>query len=536
MSQLSDIQQETLNLLRIFDGFCREHQISYFIAGGTLLGAVRHRGFIPWDDDADVVMPRSEYEKFRRQLAQHPVHGCFFIAGDEEPGNPHTHSRFCTRESNFFAREMPLAELNRSLGIDVFILDGAPDCFIKRMIHHWMTFFYLHAALLFANGSSGRRMFGKFLLMLMLKPFFSLEKLKSKSRDWTCRYSDKPTRYLVCPGGRYGYKKELFPREMFASFIELEFEDIKLPAPENFKEYLTGHYGQDHLQIPDPIPVVEKHYIRNEEHHTADFSLVIATIGRTLELKRFLEHLDDCRLQIQLIVVDQNPDDRLQEILAPFSDKFALLHLKSAPVGVSAARNLALPYITGRYVAFPDDDCVYPPGLLGDIREFFRRYPAVDGVLGKSIPLDKTSSRTTGKITPVTRNNLFFHGETFVQFFQYRSIRETGEFSLLYNPGGSGFQGGEDSEYLIRALQKKLVLYRNPAWQIRHPQNKNLADALIKAEKYGTARMALLEQYHYPLSVKLLHVLWPLRKIFSSPKFACRLSLSRLKAINIKLP
>ena len=105
------------------------------------------------------------------------------------------------------------------------------------------------------------------------------------------------------------------------------------------------------------------------------FSLILATSGRTAELHRFFSALEaagdgDC----ECIVVDQNPDDRLAPVLAAWSDRVSIRHLRSSP-GLSHARNVGLAVATGEVLAFPDDDCWYSPDLLREVRSFFVANP-----------------------------------------------------------------------------------------------------------------------------------------------------------------
>ena len=94
------------------------------------------------------------------------------------------------------------------------------------------------------------------------------------------------------------------------------------------------------------------------------FSLLLATVGRTAELERFLSSLDaQTYRNFDLIVVDQNPDERLAALVQSYAGRFPVLCVKSTP-GLSRARNAGLRYVSGDVIAFPDDDCWYPPDLL----------------------------------------------------------------------------------------------------------------------------------------------------------------------------
>lgn len=105
---------------------------------------------------------------------------------------------------------------------------------------------------------------------------------------------------------------------------------------------------------------------------TPEFSLIVTTKDRTRELADLLQSLDRQRFRsFELIVSDQNADDRLLPVLAPFRQQFPLRHIRSAG-GASRGRNAGLPLATGRYVGFPDDDCWYPPDLLAIVSRVFR--------------------------------------------------------------------------------------------------------------------------------------------------------------------
>src|SRR5215218_759571 len=113
------------------------------------------------------------------------------------------------------------------------------------------------------------------------------------------------------------------------------------------------------------------------------FSLVLATVGRTDELRRFLAHLDtQTHREFELVVVDQNKDERLKPILEPYRGKFPILHLPSEQ-GLSRARNVGIEHARGDVIGFPDDDCWYPPDLLAYIATFLERHPEVGGINGR---------------------------------------------------------------------------------------------------------------------------------------------------------
>ncbi len=531
MDGVAEIQKRYERLIGRFDTFCRDNGIEYFISGGTLLGAVRHSGFIPWDDDADVMMTRREYEKFRRIAEAAPPDGTFFISGENEAGNPHLHGRFCDTAEDVFALELPFAPIDRHLGIDVFILDGAPEGRFRQTLHRFCNYFYLHLALLLSGGASAKGRMLKKILKPLLGCFWDLPAAKRACRKNAVRYSGCETELLVCLGGRYGYRKELFPATMFQRSIELKFGALTLPAPAGYQEYLAGHYGKNYLAVPEPPPQEEPHYAWKEKRRSEfDFSLVTGTFGRTQELVRFLASVreaPECRIEI--IIADQNPDDRLAAVIAQYSGKCAIRHLKLPKPGLSAARNAALKVVRGRYIAFPDDDCIYTPGVLGRAMERFQQYPEADILLGNSISAGGTPGKTRLHPGGVGRNGLFVHGETFVQFFRRRTVEQNAPFSLLFSPGGEFFQGGEDSDYLLNAVARGFRIFRAPELEVAHPRTIELENAARKAYCYGEARMALLQKHDFPPAVKLLHLFYPLRRLPLHPALAIRMFAGRLR-------
>ena len=109
----------------------------------------------------------------------------------------------------------------------------------------------------------------------------------------------------------------------------------------------------------------------------------MATLGRTLEIERFVASLDtQTHYDFELIVVDQNPDDRILPFLQPYRTRFPILHLHSEK-GTSRARNVGLEHVKGDVVGFPDDDCWYPPDLLERVSEYLREHPDLDGITGR---------------------------------------------------------------------------------------------------------------------------------------------------------
>ena len=210
------------------------------------------------------------------------------------------------------------------------------------------------------------------------------------------------------------------------------------------------------------------------------FDLVVATVGRTAELERFLVSLDaQTHRDFRVLVVDQNADDRIVPVL----DGRAV-RLRSKP-GLSRARNVALDELRGDAVAFPDDDCVYPPDLLARVAERLKR---LDGVTGRE-PWWQTDAAI------LTRANLWNRAISFTIFLRRAVVERVGAFDERL---GLPESSGEEIDYLIRALDGGALLEYDPSIVVEHPRKHTDVAArdgesigyLLRKHRYGLRTVA----------------------------------------------
>jgi glycosyltransferase involved in cell wall biosynthesis len=201
----------------------------------------------------------------------------------------------------------------------------------------------------------------------------------------------------------------------------------------------------------------------------ATFDLIVATVDRSEELDALFASLDEqSRRDFRVLVADQNDDDRLDAVLRRHPD--LEIHRFPAGRGLSRARNEALSHVSGEIVAFPDDDCSYPPGTLERVARRFDREPELDGITGRAADASGHSSPSWGTEPAVlTRDNLWNRGISFAIFLRAEVVRGVGDFDEDLGLGSaSPWASGEETEYLVRAVDQGARIEFDPSLVIHH--------------------------------------------------------------------
>ena len=190
-------------------------------------------------------------------------------------------------------------------------------------------------------------------------------------------------------------------------------------------------------------------------------SLIVSTLGRTEELAKFLASLEKQTYHDwELIVVDQNEDDRVAKVLD--ASGVSAMHLKSEK-GASLGRNIGLAAATGDVIAIPDDDCTYEPATLETLAGFFAEHSDIGAVIG--CWAEKGCSREV-----INRFNVFRRAGTCFYFVRREWTQRIGSFDETFGPGPKAtYQGGEDTDYLFRGLKLGMKIAREPTIRIHHP-------------------------------------------------------------------
>ena len=243
-------------------------------------------------------------------------------------------------------------------------------------------------------------------------------------------------------------------------------------------------------------------------------SLILGTVYRTDELESFLCSLDaQTYRDFELLVVDQNPDDRLVPLLKRFESRFLIVHLRSEK-GLSRAKNVGLQAATGDLIGFPDDNCLLPKDLLEQVARFFDTHPKTCGLTGRSVDESDVDSngRFDSRPGAVDRFNVWRRGIAYNVFLRAKEARRI-RFNEVLGPGaGTPWGAGDETDYLLRLLDHNVSIYYDPSLTVIHPHPVPPYDtkAISRAYAYGCGTGRVIRIHEYPWWFKAFYLARPL--------------------------
>lgn len=252
------VQMIALEILCEFDRICRKNNISYILSAGTLLGAIRHGGFIPWDDDVDVFMLNEEWQKFVKVAPQELNQDKFFLRTQETDVDDNLVFGQLKRNNTIYIKgNREGFNTHRGIALDILPFYNSPDSPIAfwlqdKLCHFFKTMTWAHMGYTSATGK------------IQKKYYYLLSRVSNK-RSFEIYYNianivKTPKKYLayLCVK-RNPYHKGFNQRRFFEDLCEVEFEGHMFPAPREYDQYLKYLYGDDYMKLPIPFYRVNHH-------------------------------------------------------------------------------------------------------------------------------------------------------------------------------------------------------------------------------------------------------------------------------------
>ena len=263
MDSVTMAKNAQMDLLIELDRICKKHNIRYFLIGGTLIGAIRHEGFIPWDDDIDVGMLREDYDRLRKVCDEDLDPAYFLHDWNSDPASPHPFYKLKICGTHYPETLAAKSDMNDSIYIDVFPYDNAPNSRFLRKLHQMKIYLMRKILLLRCNFDLSGNRTGRKLLYGVLKLLSHIRSVEGWKRTFTRvqrQYNNKPTETVVNLGGAYSYARESVLHSNVEKTIPHTFEGRNFEIPAGYDAFLRNCYG-DYMQLPPEEQRVGKHEI-----------------------------------------------------------------------------------------------------------------------------------------------------------------------------------------------------------------------------------------------------------------------------------
>ncbi len=260
MTEIKKLQKKCLEITLVFKEFCDRHNLLFYLCGGGCIGAIRHGGFIPWDDDIDVFMPREDYERMCMLWHREMDESKYRLSRADEKHFERSQIVAITDEDTTFIKERQMdLKVAHGIRLEVLPLDGCPSGWFKRKKQLFWGLVYQ----IYINQEPPTSK-GKFLefvgkCMLAVRPGWKRRYRSARRCERRMsKYPISECKYVTELCVRWNYMVNEYPKEIFSSSVLKDFEGVKLPVPVGYDKYLKMAFG-DYMKLPPKDKQVPSH-------------------------------------------------------------------------------------------------------------------------------------------------------------------------------------------------------------------------------------------------------------------------------------
>lgn len=245
--QVKEVQNKILDVMKYIDKICRENGITYFIMGGTALGAVRHGGFIPWDDDLDIFMTPDQYRRFKTVFEENKSD--LFVIQEWRTSKRYLEYAKVRMNGTTFIEEVfkDRKDIHQGIYVDIMILHKVPkNYFVQKLVYFESKFVTLYAL---SQRNWRPKTKGQAVILKLLK-ILPCKLMTEVAYHRIYKYDGMKNGFMYCywitPAK---FRNGLFDASFFSEPVDILFEDTMLLGSKKIKEYLNYRYG-DYLKLP----------------------------------------------------------------------------------------------------------------------------------------------------------------------------------------------------------------------------------------------------------------------------------------------
>ncbi len=264
--KLEELKKLEFSLLKKIDKICRNNGWKYSLCGGTLLGAIRHKGFIPWDDDIDIAMPRKDYEAFLKYgINNGDKHSIHIVSTKTSSNYAYLAAKVCDMNTIMEEENFEHDGLEMGVYVDIFPIDGLgtkveakkhfnATRFERELLvaRNWKRFFLSKTHAWYIEPV-------RFVFWIMSR-FVSISKLVDKVEQYYTQFPLEKSEYAAVVCGSYR-EREILPMEVLNTFTEVKFEGKQFMAFEKYDDYLRSIYG-DYMKLPSKDKQISHHMFK----------------------------------------------------------------------------------------------------------------------------------------------------------------------------------------------------------------------------------------------------------------------------------